>query len=143
MPPKLKNLSYLHLFFYPFLSKISTSIKIEPDTDSFFRIKNTNFNNEKSLTFNILGDWGGFPEPFENTPIQLSAAKDLAKVSEAKSSKFTLAIGDNFYFNGVKDIYDPRFYSTYEKVYTDPSLRGPWYVNAGNHDWMGAVCLRM
>ena len=45
--------------------------------------------------------------------------------------------------NGVKDIYDPRFYSTYEKVYTDPSLRGPWYVNAGNHDWMGAVCLRM
>jgi len=71
--------------------------------------------------------------------IQLSAAKLLGEVSKDKDSKFTLAIGDNFYFWGVDDIYDRRWYTTWEKVYNSQSLMKPWYVIAGNHDWQGNI----
>ena len=90
---------------------------VEPDYDGHYRIQNSNFKNSKQLTFGVLGDWGGFPAPWDNTPFQLSAAKALGQISEAKSSKFTMAIGDNFYFWGVKDIYDERWYTTWERIY--------------------------
>ena len=122
-----------------FFITTSQSLKIEPDSDGHFRIKVSDFKNSKTLNFGVIGDWGGFPAPFHNTPIQISGSKILAEVSEKLDSKFTLAIGDNFYFWGVKDIYDERWYTTWERVYTDASLQKPWYVCAGNHDWQGNV----
>merc|ERR1712046_164244 len=116
-----------------------SSYFVEPDTDGHFRILKSDYKSEESLTFGVIGDWGGFPAPWYNTPFQLSAAKGLGQISEAKNSKFTIAIGDNFYFWGVKDIYDERWYTTWERVYTDASLQSPWYVCAGNHDWQGNV----
>jgi tartrate-resistant acid phosphatase type 5 len=57
-----------------------------------------------------------------------------------------LALGDNFYEDGISCLNDPtpgcttdatshRFADTFEKVYTAPSLQVPWWLNAGNHDW--------
>ncbi len=50
-----------------------------------------------------------------------------------------LFIGDNFYFTGVDDVEDKRFFHTYEKVFEDQSLQIPWYISAGNHDHYGNV----
>ena len=50
------------------------------------------------------------------------------------------AIGDNFYYEGVVDEYDPRFNETFENIFNASSLENiPFYVVAGNHDWQGNV----
>jgi tartrate-resistant acid phosphatase type 5 len=54
-------------------------------------------------------------------------------------STFTVAVGDNFYDDGVKNEFDPRFKATFENVFTAPSLQTRWYVVAGNHDHNGNV----
>lgn len=38
---------------------------------------------------------------------------------------FVLAVGDNFYDDGVKSVTDHRFQDTFEKVYTAKSLQVP------------------
>ena len=53
--------------------------------------------------------------------------------------KFVVGVGDNFYFNGVKNVEDPRFYWTYERTYSQPALVVPWYMIAGNHDHLSNV----
>ena len=46
-----------------------------------------------------------------------------------------LGLGDNFYYEGVKSVEDPRFFSTFEHVYTNHALKSAtWYMIAGNHD---------
>ena len=56
-----------------------------------------------------MGDWGGLPDfPFR-TPIEKAVAAEMGKIADQIDSKFTLALGDNFYFSGVKDISDKRF----------------------------------
>lgn len=41
--------------------------------------------------------------------------------------------GDNFYDDGVANDTDPRFFITYENVYTQQSLQVDWHVVSGNH----------
>ena len=43
-----------------------------------------------------------------------------SNVKEALSLKF--ALGDNFYFDGVKSVDDPRFKTSFEDVFTLQSL---------------------
>ena len=50
------------------------------------------------------------------------------------SALYFVVLGDNFYWDGVKDEYDARFKETFEDVFTAQSLQVPWYVVAGNHD---------
>ena len=52
---------------------------------------------------------------------------------------FFVVTGDNFYFHGVKNVNDFRFFATYERVYSYPSQQKKWYVVAGNHDYYGNV----
>jgi tartrate-resistant acid phosphatase type 5 len=48
-------------------------------------------------------------------------------------------VGDNFYEDGVTDVADPQWESSFEQIYTDPALMTPWHVILGNHDYQGDV----
>ncbi|CAD5111450.1 DgyrCDS759, partial [Dimorphilus gyrociliatus] len=88
----------------------------------------------------LLGDWGGLPFYPYKTYIETATAKRIGIVAETLNSKLLLALGDNFYFDGVKDINDKRFFDTYENVFTAPALKkSKWYVIAGNHDHYGNI----
>ena len=64
---------------------------------------------DDSLGFLVLGDWGGTPSYPYDTPFQTVVARQMAYITEAYNSSFNLALGDNFYKNGVKDVDDKRF----------------------------------
>ncbi|XP_064626660.1 tartrate-resistant acid phosphatase type 5-like [Lineus longissimus] len=94
---------------------------------------------DDSVRFLVIGDWGGLPYSPFSTAIERAIAKQMAKVSSNIDSQFLLALGDNFYFDGVVNVHDPRFHETYEDVFTHDSLQTPWYLVAGNHDHRGNV----
>ncbi|XP_072776101.1 tartrate-resistant acid phosphatase type 5 [Taeniopygia guttata] len=97
-----------------------------------------------ALTFLALGDWGGLPEPPFVTPRQAATAAAMGRAATELGGDFVLALGDNFYFSGVRDEWDPRFQDTFERVFVSPGLRGvPWYVMAGNHDHAGNVTAQL
>ena len=51
---------------------------------------------------------------------------------------FTLLLGDNFYWDGVHSIDDPKWLDQFELAYNTPCLRGmPFYAVLGNHDYKG------
>ena len=84
------------------------------------------------LTFLIFGDWGregGFHQRDVASQMGLAAAK--------LGCRFIVSVGDNFYENGVQSATDPQWKSSFEGVYTAPSLGVPWYAILGNHDYKG------
>lgn len=85
----------------------------------------------KGCTFAVLGDWG------RDTPEQHHVAAAMGRAAAAARSDFVLAIGDNFYSDGVASVDDPLWQSVFEGVYTHPSLQVPWYALLGNHDYRG------
>ena len=84
------------------------------------------------LNFLILGDWGRNGEPD-----QTAVATQMGIAAQAVDVKFVIAVGDNFYEDGVASVTDPQWQSSFEKVYTAPSLQVPWWVALGNHDYHG------
>ena len=69
---------------------------------------------DQTLNFLVLGDWGGQPDPPYTTEAETSIAAVMGSVAASENSQFTLALGDNFYDRGVKDVNDPRFNYTFE-----------------------------
>ena len=69
---------------------------------------------DDKLNFIVLGDWGGQPDPPYTTEAETSIAKVMGDVASSENSQFTLALGDNFYNTGVKNVNDPRFNQTFE-----------------------------
>jgi len=64
----------------------------------------------------------------------------MGSVASQLSASAVLALGDNFYFDGIAtDANNYRFENTWNSVYTHPSLQVPWYLLAGNHDHYGNV----
>jgi tartrate-resistant acid phosphatase type 5 len=100
------------------------------------------------VAFVALGDWGcgesnckvppsaplGYQNGAENTRMVAAA---MSASATAIGSQFVLALGDNFYFRGVKSVDDPLFAEVWEKQFVAPSLTTPWYVILGNHDHYG------
>jgi tartrate-resistant acid phosphatase type 5 len=59
--------------------------------------------------FFVVGDWGGLPvSPFD-TPSEVAVANAMGKLGVTLNTSFQLALGDNFYYDGVKTVDDPRF----------------------------------
>ncbi|XP_060066880.1 tartrate-resistant acid phosphatase type 5-like [Ylistrum balloti] len=87
----------------------------------------------------VLGDWGGIDILPYRTLVEVSVAKQMGILADRYAPQNILALGDNFYFDGVKDVTDKRFKETYEDVFTRQSLMVPWHVIAGNHDHKGNV----
>lgn len=62
----------------------------------------------------------------------------MTRLAKLYNTAFQLALGDNFYFNGVKDADDKRFKETYDDVFDSEQLKDtPWYFVLGNHDHYG------
>lgn len=91
------------------------------------------------LRFLVLGDWGGASHYPYTTSYEIAVNKSMSETADRLETQFTIALGDNFYESGVKDVDDPRFQETFENVFTAESLMTPWYFCAGNHDHHGDV----
>ena len=62
-----------------------------------------------TLRFVVIGDWGGLPAFPYRTPIEVAVAGRMGDIADSLDAQFILALGDNFYFDGVKHVDDPRF----------------------------------
>ncbi|WP_213979092.1 tartrate-resistant acid phosphatase type 5 family protein [Sphingomonas sp. dw_22] len=85
-----------------------------------------------TVSFMAIGDWGRQGEPH-----QRGVADEMGRLAAQIGSRFTLALGDNFYNSGVQSVEDPLWKESFENVYTAPSLQHRWYAILGNHDYKG------
>ena len=87
-----------------------------------------------ALTFLVVGDWGR-----DGRHNQRAVAAQMARAAETASARFVITTGDNFYDDGVSSANSSQWRSSYEDIYTQPSLQVPWYPVLGNHDHRGNV----
>lgn len=83
-------------------------------------------------SFIAIGDWGR-----RGAGPQAQVARAMGRVAADIDSRFTLAVGDNFYPAGVASVKDSHWQESFEKVYTHAALQRPWYAALGNHDYRG------
>jgi len=62
-------------------------------------------------------------------------AKAMAAYADTHVADFVLALGDNFYNNGVSSPYDSLWTQVYTNIYNYDSLQIPWYAVFGDHDY--------
>ena len=82
------------------------------------------------LNFVVIGDWGR-----EGEKDQTDVATQMGAAAADTGAKFVISVGDNFYEHGVSSADDLQWQTSYEMVYTAPSLQVPWHVVLGNHDY--------
>ena len=80
------------------------------------------------LRFMMVGDWGGKSKKPHYTDAEMSVSEQMGKTAADIGANFTVAVGDNFYDDGVKDVDDKRFKETFE-VRPDPSQG--WFSRCG------------
>ena len=66
------------------------------------------------LKFMMVGDWGGQSKKPHYTDAEMSISEQMGKTAADIGANFTVAVGDNFYDDGVKDVDDKRFKETFE-----------------------------
>ena len=87
---------------------------------------------EPALNFLAVWDWGR-----DGAFNQREVAQQMGLTADRLKAKFIVSVGDNFYEAGVQSVSDPQWKSSFEDIYTAPSLQVPWYVILGNHDYRG------
>jgi hypothetical protein len=70
-------------------------------------------NDDGTKRFFVVGDWGGLPVSPYDTPSEVAVADAMGKLGVTLNTTFQLALGDNFYFDGVKSVTDSRFLVKY------------------------------
>jgi acid phosphatase len=85
-----------------------------------------------SASFLVVGDWGR-----EGGSNQREVGVQMGRRAEQTRARFIVTTGDNFYEDGVRSVTDPLWRTSFEEVYTAPSLQRPWYGVLGNHDYRG------
>lgn len=85
---------------------------------------------DTKISFLALGDWGW--QGLNQTLV----ADAMSSWSSNNNGKFVIALGDNFYQDGVKSVTDYQWENTFIKIYHHESLINiPWYAILGNHDY--------
>ena len=87
---------------------------------------------DPGLSFLVVGDWGR-----DGAQHQRDVAEAMGRTAAETNARFVLSVGDNFYEDGVRSADDPQWHSSFEAIYTAPSLQVPWFVALGNHDYRG------
>lgn len=87
-----------------------------------------------ALNFLVVGDWGR-----NGAFHQKETANEMEKIAAQFHTQFTVSTGDNIYESGVKGVYDEKWKSSFEEIYTGEHLQKPWYCVLGNHDYKGLV----
>jgi tartrate-resistant acid phosphatase type 5 len=85
-----------------------------------------------ALNFLAVGDWGR-----EGAFHQADVAARMGETASAMNARFVISVGDNFYEDGVVGVDDPQWKTSFEDIYSAPSLQVPWRVILGNHDYHG------
>ena len=70
---------------------------------------------------------------------QFHVAKAVENLIRKYDTKLILGLGDNFYPNGVKSVYDDKFLDQFELPYSHLPKNVKFYNVLGNHDYMGKV----
>lgn len=83
-----------------------------------------------SVRFLAFGDWGR-----DGSDFQKPVAEQMGRTAAAERSQFVISLGDNFYDDGVPSVEARQWKTSFEDIYTAPSLQIPWYVMLGNHDY--------
>jgi|SRR5690554_2350210 len=89
---------------------------------------------EDSFSFMVLGDFGRVGNYY-----QKDVAREMGHATVVLDGEFIVSVGDNFYPDGVASTKDYHWISSFESIYTDPTLYKNWYVALGNHDYRGNV----
>jgi len=84
------------------------------------------------LNFLAVGDWGR-----DGAFHQADVAARMGETAAALKARFVISVGDNFYEDGIAGVADPKWKTSFEDIYTAPSLQIPWHVILGNHDYHG------
>lgn len=80
----------------------------------------------------MIADQGGIPDPPYYTPVLSKVSMLMAKLSRKHKTQFQFAMGDNFYFDGVKNVDDTRFQDSFENIFNDSNLvNTPWFLSLG------------
>jgi len=91
------------------------------------------------INFLAIGDWGGDSDSSPATTAQKQVSSAMNTLASKIPVDFYLALGDNFYNSGVKNVDSKRFDQSFESVYNGPNLQKKWYIAPGNHDYSGNV----
>lgn len=88
------------------------------------------------IKFIGLGDWGETTE----TAGVLAVRDGVVAQAQTGEYSFLLAMGDNFYANGVASINDSQWQTTwYDRWGVGANITLPWIALLGNHDHYGNV----
>ena len=94
----------------------------------------------KTENIYIIGDWGGQHTFPYTTPQQLAAAEMMNTVAKMHDIHGIIALGDNFYDEGVENEFDTRWQATFENVYVKEYINDiKWWPVVGNHDAEGNI----
>ena len=95
------------------------------------------------ISFSAVGDWGGVPVKPYQVPWGHRVAKSMNRIAPIYDTDFMLLIGDNFYWDGVKNLEDDRFENTFQKTFDQEKLPNlsnmPMFIQTGNHDYHGNI----
>jgi hypothetical protein len=108
----------------------------EPDTYEFLGTNdNGNGNNNNNQNKNNQNGNGNKNNNGGGTYWNILIAQAMASYASNKPADFLIALGDNFYNNGVASTSDSLWTSMYKNIYNYDSLQIPWYAIFGNHDY--------
>lgn len=122
--------------FLIFLSLIDSSISHSTTPHKFKSVIKNDINSKRdkdSFNFLLIGDWGW------NSYNQSLTAYEMGVYAWLISAEFVIALGDNFYNDGVASISDSLWDTAFHDVYTSKYLQIPWFPVMGNHDYHGNV----